>query len=82
MASRRLKERAWQLREQGMSISDIAHTLSASKSTVSYWCRDISLSKIQQQLLAAKQHQAGMLGRLRAAEQKRAARLNDISRAR
>ncbi len=38
------KEQAIQLRVQGRSINDIALALTVSKSTVSHWCRDISLS--------------------------------------
>jgi len=66
------------LRQGGESISKIAEILSASKSTVSYWCRDISLSAKQIQNLAQRQNEAGAVGRLRSAEKKRAVRIEAI----
>ncbi len=39
------KEQALMMRKSGNSIADIAKKLKVSKSTVSYWCRDIVLSK-------------------------------------
>lgn len=44
MAKIKQREAAIRLRIAGTSISDISEELSVSKSTVSYWCRDISLS--------------------------------------
>ncbi len=69
------KEKAHALRKEGKSISEIATSLRTSKSTVSYWCRDIPLSKQHQLLLATRQQRAGAVGRLRAADKKRAERL-------
>jgi predicted transcriptional regulator len=37
---------ALQLRKDGTSIADIAKQLKVSKSTVSYWCRDLTLSQV------------------------------------
>ena len=79
MASQALREQAQALRRQGKSIADIVHTLQASKSTVSYWCRDISLSHAQRHALAEKQRASGGIGRLRAAELKRARRMSDMN---
>lgn len=47
MAKIFLKEKARVLRHNGESIGQIAIKLNVSKSSVSYWCRDISLSKTQ-----------------------------------
>lgn len=41
------REKAIQLRKEGVSIQDIAKTLSVSKGSVSLWVRNIQLSKIQ-----------------------------------
>jgi predicted transcriptional regulator len=45
MAKIKEKEIAINLRKQGVSIGEVAKKLSVSKSTVSVWCRDISLSE-------------------------------------
>jgi hypothetical protein len=44
MTKARAHETAISLRKQGTSITQIAKQLQVSKSTVSYWCRDITLS--------------------------------------
>lgn len=44
MAKTKEHEQAISLREKGNSISSISRQLGVSKSTVSVWCRDISLS--------------------------------------
>ena len=75
MAFQQLREKARALRKQGKSIAEISTSLSSSKSTVSYWCRDISLSKPQQHILFQRQKERGGVGRLRAAEKKRAQRI-------
>ena len=79
MAHVLLREKAQKLRENGESISRIATQLKASKSTVSYWCRDIALTKEQLSRLAKRQERAGALGRLRSAEKKRAARQRAVN---
>ena len=79
MALQQLKEKAHLLRSDGRSIGKIAKTLCISKSTVSYWCRDIVLSKLQLQVLAKRQRKGGALGRLRAAEQKRIHRIERVA---
>lgn len=78
MAFVQLRERARLLRQKGESISRIATMLNASKSTVSYWCRDIALSNKQIRHLIQRREDAGALGRLRAAEKKRAARIEAV----
>ena len=76
MAYIQLRERARILRRQGKSIRSISQVLPASKSTVSYWCRDIELSDKQIRLLAKSQREGAGLGRLRSAEMKRAKRIS------
>lgn len=80
MAFQVVREKARNLRHKGKSIAEIAALLDASKSTVSYWCRDISLTKAQQSLLVERQAHGGAVGRLRAAEMKRAQRLINTER--
>lgn len=75
MADIVLRERVRKMRSSGEGIGAIAEQLGVSKSTVSYWCRDIHLTKRQQMALAARWRAAGAIGRLRAAEQKRSARM-------
>lgn len=79
MANVRQREAAQALRQRGNSISDIAKKLSVSKSTVSYWCRDISLTDRQMRALAAKKEEGGRIGRLRAAEKKRLVRIKAVA---
>src|SRR3989344_598254 len=80
VAYTQLRDKARALRLQGKSIGRIAQTLAVSKSTVSYWCRDIKLSDKQVRLLAIAQRRGGALGRLKAAELKRAARISAIQK--
>jgi len=61
------REKAMRLRKGGKSIREIASVVGVSKSTVSYWCRDISLSAKQIELLADQQ----AMGVLKSAERKR-----------
>ncbi|MEK7133044.1 MAG: hypothetical protein AAB830_03265 [Patescibacteria group bacterium] len=78
MAHIKLREKARALRQGGESVGKIATTLHASKSTVSYWCRDISLSDKQIQNLVRRQNEGGSVGRLRAAERKRSIRIEAV----
>ncbi|HVM73892.1 MAG TPA: hypothetical protein VMU13_03400 [Candidatus Paceibacterota bacterium] len=70
-----IRKRAQKMRVAGKSLKDIAHALSQSKSTVSYWCRDIELTDVQVRSLIKKQRKAGRVGALRAAQRKHARRL-------
>lgn len=81
MAHQCNKEHAQILRKAGRSINEIVNALGAKKSTVSYWCRDIALTQAQIMRLAHKQDKRGAIGRLRAAEAKRALRLQNIAHA-
>ncbi|KKW19952.1 MAG: hypothetical protein UY63_C0004G0037 [Parcubacteria group bacterium GW2011_GWA2_51_10] len=62
---------------KGRSINEIARDLYTSKSTVSYWCRDIQLSSAQLRRLAERREAGGRIGRLISSEKKRAQRILD-----
>ncbi|MBI2030154.1 hypothetical protein HYT05_00870 [Candidatus Kaiserbacteria bacterium] len=78
MAMDQTRIRVQKLRSQGKSIKDIVKISGASKSTVSYWCRDIALSTAQIKRLAEQMKRGGERGRLHAAEKKRSLRFNAI----
>lgn len=82
MAKFKEKIRARKLREAGASIWGIAQKLNLSKSTVSYWCRNIQLTPYQIDRLSKKQLSASYRGRLKAMEQKRKNRLTEIEKLR
>lgn len=48
------------LRQKGVSVRDIAHRLNVSPSTVSRWCKDISLTSKQQEALISRQREASL----------------------
>lgn len=56
------------MRKQGKSIREIMNALKIPLSTVSYWCRDIVLTKKQQERLIKNQNSRSYVGRLKAAE--------------
>lgn len=62
------KLQAHQLRRKGVSIRAIASELGVAKSTVSLWCRDISLTSEQRDLLHRRQVAQGHRGRMIGAE--------------
>ncbi len=70
------KLQAQRYRSKGMGISAIARSLHVSKSSVSYWCRDIELSDKQLAKVQEKQSKAGIKALLKFAEQKRKQRKN------
>lgn len=78
MAKFKERIKARQLRLDGDSINEISRKLSLSKSTVSYWCKDIQLLPQQIENLVKKQISGSYRGRLKAAEKKRFNRLKDI----
>lgn len=81
MAKFETKITARKLRTQGGSIKDIAKHLQISRSTVSVWCRDITLSPTQiQQLLKSKENNI-TAGRLRGAQIQKERRLDRIKMA-
>lgn len=74
------RERARKLRRKGLGIAEIAAKMQESKSTVSYWCRDIALTGQQLKRLQQKSYHAGVAQFLKLAEQKRQKRLRDERR--
>lgn len=75
MANIAQKERAQVLRREGQGINEIAEKLNISKSTVSYWCKDIELTKTQINRLREKQKISGIKALLATFEKKRQQRL-------
>jgi DNA-binding MarR family transcriptional regulator len=68
MAKVKEREKAILLREQGVSIADIAVQLKVSKSTVSHWCRDIVLSNEALQTVVERSKSKSTLAILRYTE--------------
>ena len=68
MAKSLKKLEALKLRRLGMSIKEIAETISIARSTVSVWCNDVILSKNQKDALYNKMVEAGHKGRIMGAE--------------
>lgn len=70
-----LKLKAQALRHQGLSYREILSKIKVSKDTVSRWCRDIVLTKDQEQRLIQNKIFGQKKGSLIAAENKRKARI-------
>lgn len=68
MSKNREHEQAIVLRKVGSSVADIAKKLKVSKSTVSYWCRDISLSKQAREKIILSSNRKSTAGILRYTE--------------
>jgi hypothetical protein len=66
---------AVEMRKEGKSILEIAQKLNVAKSTVSVWCRDISLTEQQINLITRNRALGIRKGQLVSAERKRAMRL-------
>jgi len=77
MAKIKEKETALTLRKQGKSIGEIAKKISVSKSTVSVWCRDISLSKEAMTRIAKKGKEKSVLGLMQYSETVRQRRIEE-----
>lgn len=71
MAKPKEQAQAIKLREKGNSISSIATQLHVSKSTVSHWCKDISLTKEQIRAIAIASEHRATEALLRSAENQR-----------
>ena len=78
MAKSKLKLKAQVLRRGGRGIREIVAILKIPLSTTSYWCRNIPLSKKQQQRLIQRQRDKAYEGRLKAAEILRSRRLRIV----
>ena len=68
MAKSLKKLEAIKLRKLGKSIKEIVDIIEISKSTVSMWCRDVILSKTQQEVLYKRMVSSGHKGRMIGAE--------------
>lgn len=68
MAKPLKKAQARKRRREGNSIKDIAQALNVSRSSVSVWCRDITLTKAQIEHLKQKEAKGRLKGRLKGAE--------------
>ena len=66
------------LRKRGYSVGSIAKKLSVSKSTASYWCRDVSLSSKQIQEIAERSKHHATLNLLKSSEKQRELRQHNI----
>lgn len=77
MAKIKEKEQALILRRKGMSMGEIAQKLSVSKSTVSGWCRDISLSGEAISKIAKKGKEKSIEGLMRYSESVRQKRIEN-----
>src|SRR3989338_8119558 len=79
MAKFEIKIKARELRQEGLSILDIARRFNVAKSTVSLWCRDILLTEEQKETLLKNKFWAGSAGRLLGAETNRRKRIKVIA---
>lgn len=70
MAKSRERLLARGLRSEGASIREIAQKIGVSISSVSLWCCDIELTRIQKEELKRKNIVGGMVGRMKAWKQK------------
>ncbi|MFQ5661808.1 MAG: hypothetical protein ACE5F2_00965 [Candidatus Paceibacteria bacterium] len=76
MAKSELRIKANSLRRQGKSIREIVSILNVPLSTASYWCRNIQLTKKQQELLVSRQNSRSYAGRLKAVERLKKQRID------
>ena len=75
MHSPHIKYKAKKMRENGASIDDISTSFNISKSTVSYWCKNIKLKESAIQKIKTKGRKKSVQGLLRYSELKREERL-------
>ena len=75
MAKIAQREKARNLRRRGISIREVAKQVGVSKSSASYWCRNIALTSGQIRRLSEKQKKASVEALLRASERKRQERI-------
>jgi len=79
MAKQKEREIAQNLRESGTSISDIADKLKVSKSTVSTWCKDITLNDEAIEMISRTSKSKSTTSLLRYTESLRSKRQQDIA---
>lgn len=78
MAKFKEKSISQKLRHKGWSINEIANKIKVSKSTISVWCRNISLTQNQILRLTKKQKLGSHEGRLKGLEKIRQKRINEV----
>ena len=69
------KNEAIKLRERGFSYNEIMKKVFVSKSTLSLWCRDITLTASQEERLQKKKLMGAELGRTRGAKRQQRRRI-------
>ncbi|MFA6536178.1 MAG: hypothetical protein WC250_03955 [Candidatus Paceibacterota bacterium] len=79
MAQIKKKEEARSLRKAGKTITEISLLLSANKTTVSYWCRDITLTQKQKTEIKNRLKISGLRGLSAHTERLRRNRLQKIA---
>jgi len=80
MAKSKEKNKALKLRERGESIKDISKKIGISRSTVSFWCRDVELTPEQLNNLHQKMIRGGYKGRMIGARAQYERRINKIKK--
>src|SRR3989344_3310338 len=70
-----IKELALKMRKNGASLGDISHKLHVTKSTLSFWCKDIVLTELAISKIKTKGKMKSVKGLLRYAESKRKERM-------
>lgn len=75
MANIKTREKARSLRSLGKSLSEIVDLTNASKSSVSFWCRDIVLTKSQIKSIQSKMIHEGRKAFIALGEKKRKDRI-------
>lgn len=73
-----LKSLAQNLRRQGLSYREIIQQVSVSKDTISRWCRDIELTKEQEEKLLANKQFGQKKGSIVAAKNKKILKNNSL----
>ena len=71
----RIKETAKKMRKSGISLGDISKKLHVTKSTLSFWCKDIVLSESAIRKIKTKGKVKSVKGLLRYSESKRKERM-------
>ena len=66
-----IKEEAKRMRQNGISLGDISRKLNITKSTLSFWCKDMILSESAIRKIKAKGKLKSVRGLLRYSELKR-----------
>ena len=70
-----VKETAQAMRQNGISLGDISKKLNVTKSTLSFWCKDIILSELAIKKIKTKGREKSIRGLLRYSESKRKERI-------